>query len=540
MNGDFKGDFTRDTFHLFKGFSRVLMQQGRVQLDADWNEQADILLYLLRRLAKDVIGAQGTPKKDIPAFKIFIDAKHQLDDFLIATGDYYVDGILIENEGSGIDANGEPIPWSYKNQPFQPQVEDLENQAFFLVYLDVWERQVSFIEDDSIREVALGVTGPDTATRAQVVWQVKALTQGDFPSSDFGPQGLFNGLSVKDSSGKLTRFVLISDLKDDNPNKIDLNSLHDSQKDPLRLGNPGRLRARAQVKAQETDPCTIPPDAQFRGAENQLYRVEIHNGGPAWSNTPVGSKSTRKGQRASTASSTGGATFKWSRENGSVVFPIVAIGDKTVTLANLGRDNRSTLKEGDWVELVDDDTVFQVLGNPNSRPYHDNPLLQVQSIDKTTMEVTLNDKPQVDLTKHPLLRRWDQKDRGAKKDGTSDPFDKVSGTMKVIEGDDGEIVDGKVSEMGWITLEDGVQIQFEQSNGSAFYRPGDYWLIPARVITGDVEWPKEKKDGPHKFLHPHGVKHHLAALALVNSDVTPVDVSFQSLVELSHPKMKDA
>ena len=41
-----KGDFTRDTFDAAKHFSRVLMQQGQVQLDADWNEQTSILLTI--------------------------------------------------------------------------------------------------------------------------------------------------------------------------------------------------------------------------------------------------------------------------------------------------------------------------------------------------------------------------------------------------------------------------------------------------------------------------------------------------------------
>ena len=35
-----KADLTRNTFHPFRHFTQVLMQQGRVQLDADWNEQA--------------------------------------------------------------------------------------------------------------------------------------------------------------------------------------------------------------------------------------------------------------------------------------------------------------------------------------------------------------------------------------------------------------------------------------------------------------------------------------------------------------------
>ena len=41
-----KADLTRDTFHPLKHYSRVLMQQGRVQLDADMNEQAAILLRI--------------------------------------------------------------------------------------------------------------------------------------------------------------------------------------------------------------------------------------------------------------------------------------------------------------------------------------------------------------------------------------------------------------------------------------------------------------------------------------------------------------
>ena len=41
------------------------------------------------------------------------------------------------------------------------------------IYLDVWERLVTYVEDDSIREVALN--GPDTAARTKVVWQIGAM-----------------------------------------------------------------------------------------------------------------------------------------------------------------------------------------------------------------------------------------------------------------------------------------------------------------------------------------------------------------------------
>ena len=54
-----KGDFTRVTFEPRKRYTGVRMQQGRVQLDADWNEQAEIQAYLERTEATDVIGRSG-------------------------------------------------------------------------------------------------------------------------------------------------------------------------------------------------------------------------------------------------------------------------------------------------------------------------------------------------------------------------------------------------------------------------------------------------------------------------------------------------
>src|SRR5215470_10275575 len=89
-----KADFTRNTFDPRKHFARVLMQQGRVQLDADWNEQAAILLHYVQTLAADLIGPRGGPKAAC-GFQIapFTPATK---DFLISPGRYYVDGLLAE------------------------------------------------------------------------------------------------------------------------------------------------------------------------------------------------------------------------------------------------------------------------------------------------------------------------------------------------------------------------------------------------------------------------------------------------------------
>src|ERR1700733_10487477 len=55
------GDFSRSTFDPRKHYSGVRMQQGRVQLDADWNEQVDIAAEALRARTGDIVGAGGGP-----------------------------------------------------------------------------------------------------------------------------------------------------------------------------------------------------------------------------------------------------------------------------------------------------------------------------------------------------------------------------------------------------------------------------------------------------------------------------------------------
>jgi hypothetical protein len=86
----------------------------------------------------------------------------------------------------------------------------------------------------------------------------------------------------------------------------------------------------------------------------------------------------------------------------------------------------------------------------------------------------------------------------------------------------------------WLTLEDGVQIRFEpprQGQPPNQYRTGDYWLIPARTATGDVEWPSEtdaQGNGVPLALPPDGVVHHYAPLGVLTVDANG-DVAETSL-----------
>jgi hypothetical protein len=450
-----KGDFSRVTFDPKKGFSQVLMQMGRVQLDADWNEQGNILLHFIRTLAMDLIGPHGGPGD---GFKISpLTASEEKDrnkrpDWLIERGHYYVEGILCENDGMW---NGNKL--SYFNQPYYKAPSELPSGAY-VIYLDVWERHVTCFEDKSLCDDALG--GVDTATRAQTVWQVKCHES----PADKGCQGV---------------------------------------KFPVK--STACMAAQAAQAHQSEDPCNIEPDASYRGAENQLYRVEIHTGN---TNDMGELDDTKK------------ATFKWSRENGCVVFSVTGIaavkddGNKTrVSLVNLGRDDKSSLREGDMVEILDDD---HALSNDAKK------LLKVLSIDHDDMSVVLDGKTAITVApasaNHAQLRRWDHKRARSGKEGIT--WNEASNTIEVTENT-------------WLPLEDGIQVQFSncgiqehrlvgkvtekeievERTGPATYRTGDYWLIPARTSARDVEWPKDAH-GPVK-QPSRGVKHHYAPLAFV-------------------------
>jgi len=463
-----KGDFSRNTFDPSRSFTRVLMQQGRVQIDADSNEQTAIFWHFMRGLGRDLIGPHGGPADDLG---YEISPGGQAGSFQIGPGHYYVQGQLCTNRES----------LAYDGQPDYPLPEGkkLEANQAYLIYLDAWERHLTHVQDDAIREVALD--GPDTASRAKLVAQVKAIALGDAPEGA-GEQAK----KLQELYAELRRLIVARQQarKDEKWTEvIRLEYEIRAREQELQklcwaffvallthLGKMGQptLEAKTPDRNTSEDPCILPPDARFRGSENQLYRVEIHRGGQVGGvNWP---------------------TFKWSRENGSVVFPLRAPlaggGDGTalVSLENLGRDDRLGLEVGDWVEVVDDDQVLQ----PRAEW-----LLKVVEVDRVEMRVTLEGQlpgeTGQDMDKHPLLRRWEQK--------ASDDEDLRGGVPLV--------------EKKWLDLEDGIQIRFGEGGT---YQTGDYWLIPARTELGDVWLPFDRHGGT-----PDGIDHAYAPLAFIST-----------------------
>lgn len=78
-----RGDYSRFTFDSKKHYSSVRMQQGRLQLDSDWNEAQDIRLHHERMLALDAIGPAGAPRDSAGFMLSYVKER---DDFLIGRG----------------------------------------------------------------------------------------------------------------------------------------------------------------------------------------------------------------------------------------------------------------------------------------------------------------------------------------------------------------------------------------------------------------------------------------------------------------------
>ena len=417
-----KGDFSKQTFDPEEHFHDVLMQQGRVFLDQDWNEQTGITGYRSETTARDIIGVSGGPL-DNGGFKITSvvaspPTSPPSGDLNISAGHYYVDGILCENDADIL----------FENQPDFPGQVLPTVSGNYQLYLDVWLLHVTATEDNGLREVALG--GPDTTTRTKVIWQVKCSQIGD--TSPITP--------LSCAGTDLPAETLVS---------------------------AGTLSARSEPTQNTDDPCGIAATGGYRRLQNQLYRVEIHQGSAA----------------------TGGPTYKWSRDNGSIIVSwqdYDLANPAELKVSSLGKDELSGFNSGDWIEIIDNtsDLLIKpgILARISKPPQNNIITVDTSTIifpDSTTTAISFADKI------NPRIRRWDS------------------------------IGDLPVNPNTWADLEDGVQIMLSADS----LKTGDYWTIPARTATADVEWPKDAGNNAVAAL-PFGIKHHYAKLAVASFDTT--------------------
>ncbi|HHM05337.1 MAG TPA: hypothetical protein ENJ19_06290 [Gammaproteobacteria bacterium] len=351
------GDYTRFTFKADKNYSEVRQQQGRVSLDADWNEGAAIDDRHWRSETFDILGRCVVPATTPKAFEIVPTAPGE---FTIGVGRLYLDGLQVENHGlaprfdpilAELHGTG-AVPYSASAgnpvQRFYPTAPALTMpvaERSDLIYLHVWQREVTALEDPELLDVALG--GPDTTTRVQTAWQVQVL----------------EGVGDAHCPDELEAW------------------------DAITKPSAGRLSTGA-VAPGEDKPCIISPSGGYRGLENRLYRVEIHTPGPV-----------------------GTAKFKWSRDNVSVRAAVDTIPAlDRITVRELGRDQVLRFQVGDWVEVLDDLLEFRIRAGENVAGH----MAQITAIDEGNAILTLAPAlpaglfDATDPDRHTRVQRWDQ------------------------------------------------------------------------------------------------------------------------------------
>ncbi len=440
-------DLSRVRLNPLLHYAGVELKQGGVLLDADANELVAIIDRRLRALASDTLGRATVSSTTPNAFRITaIAGALQID-----KGRLYVDGLLAENHGllsttpakrmfdslmaENTFVDGVP----YANQPYLPSPPDLPTTGRHLVYLDVWDREVTHLEQPNLVETAVAV---ETSSRIQTVWQVRVLVDGVGTDTTCGsPDDSIRGWStvIAPSTGVLTTGT------------FDI--------------------------APSNDPCELPPTGGYRGLENQLYRVEIQDPGQPG----------------------GAATFTWSRENASVGSRVASMVSGTVLeLESLGRDDVLRINTGDWVEIIDDVREFshscgeirKVTADDATKRITFAPALPTAMLPSPATFPNSTHPKRANLR----VRRWDQKGAVFRTD--------VSGTPVQVQDLDAAGSKGviKVPATGiTLLLENGVTVSFD-STGSKGFKSGDHWEFVARTSDTSVEILDR---APPRGIHHH-------------------------------------
>lgn len=192
----------------------------------------------------------------------------------------------------------------------------------------------------------------------------------------------------------------------------------------------------------------------YNYTENQLYRIEVHTG-----NFDQDGKATT-------------LQFKWSRNNGSIVATVKDIdaATKTITLTEANLNIQNAFSDAGVIEICDD--LCNRTGSPGYLIDADMSLIRDGKI--KLKENWGYDRAPAELEKPILIRRWNG----------------VQNTKS-------------------FELEEGLTVTFD--GGDAYYRSGDYWLIPARA-DGIIGWEDDVSQPAQ------GVEHHFAALALLTKE----------------------
>ena len=170
-------DRARVSYDPERQYRSVVLQQGRVSLESDWNEAWQIAAEEQRRQALDLVGPSGALGD---GFRIALERakdgegdadEDDLDgaDFWVHAGTLYLGGVRASlPHRLRYSRQGE-----WQGRPHAEELDRTAGRQHELVYLGLHEQEVSAEEDEALSDVALG--GRDTAHRTRLIQRIGRL-----------------------------------------------------------------------------------------------------------------------------------------------------------------------------------------------------------------------------------------------------------------------------------------------------------------------------------------------------------------------------
>ena len=574
-----KGDFTRSTFRPAKHYTSVRMQQGRLQLDSDWNEQADIQNYLRRAQVTDMIGSgSGASKVDpitgLPSTNSFkpcriitalpkdvaADTKPEAADIALLPGHFYTNGVLCElapgspfgfTRSDKLAANQLEIPgsltidgrrlqvgdWLIKDKTIvqdedevalQGQPEELL-QGWQITAIDAKTRVITVKGSlDALLSKADDASAADNPqTQANEVKLQRVMTYSSQP--DFPPQNT----SANPDSFAPGNYLAYLDVWERHITAMDDPTIREVALDvpdtTTRTQTVWQLKLRTtkssleEALAAKDLPGTakdLPQDWQdFEAAERQ--RIPLMNArlSPTQGGRPSGLANSRLKNHLYRVE------IHYDTETNQ--------GPQNTVSFKWSRDNGSVSSE--ILRIENGDTIRI----PKSSQSIWENSTQGQWLEILTKAQELNGEPGIMVPLRRVINTKIEFDPSGLV-GTLAPEDAYR--VRRWDHTQNQFPQGSIplkpGPSEWIELEDGIQVRFgqnESADTSTFtetnYRTGDYWQIPARAANNAIEWPTDQADDDvtladgqaatvsQPIAQPaQGVEHNYALMAIVVVD----------------------
>jgi hypothetical protein len=429
------------------------MQQGRVTLEADFNEELAIAGEELREETRDIVGPSGTPDDGY----LVTPLSNPIFDISVGPGTMYVGGLRVTtpppvplaalaegtpNLDGGVVETSKKFSIGIRYTQQTDWLDHSDDQDWVeispnnpptneFVYLFLREQEVSAVEDSDLKDVALG--GPDTAQRTRLLQHIVRLNDGqDCPS----------GLAAAEKKWKTEGLAF-------HPRN-------------MRLESAARLKVGFSPSGPPPDLCNPQAQSGYLGADNQLIRVQI------------------------SATGAGKLKFVWGFDDASFLYRIdldpnnkqlLHLQSRPVDAAHQPRNKQAVEALRSAAELSNREYIASLSGVVFTLDQDYNPDTQMISLPAPLTKLP-DEYYDSSLTPRVFLRVWQEE------------LDFTPGTPVDLGNT-------------------GLQVTL-QAAGNVFHL-GDYWLFAVRPSTPQQVYPErylqgfQPPDGPRMWACPLGV-----------------------------------